>query len=66
MWGVWRYDQGDKGDWLRELPTEVDDGGTAILAFRYLKDAKQRAAKHYGYASYREATKDGWCVVRKL
>ena len=56
VYGVWCKDKnGNKGDWLRELPSNVDDGGIAA-----------RAAKHYGFDSYSEVKKNDWCEVRPL
>ena len=49
MWGIWDH---DTDDWVRELPSKVDDGGIAILAFDKLEDAQERAAQHYGYEDY--------------
>ena len=55
-----------RGDWLRELPSNVDDGGIAMLVFASLREAQSRAAKHYGFDSYTEVKKNGWCEVRSL
>jgi len=63
LYGIWCY---DTKDWLRELPSKVDDGGEAILVFTSKAKAMQRAAKNYGYDTYAQAEKDGWCSVREL
>lgn len=63
MWGIW---DNDKNDWVRELPSKVDDGGSAILAFFSKADACRRAAKHFGFDSYTEAKTKDWCEVRPL
>jgi hypothetical protein len=60
MWLIWCE---DVNDWLRELPSKVDDGGEAVLAFTTVLAARQRAAKHYGKNSYGEAKAEGWCRV---
>lgn len=61
LYGIWCFDE---NSWLRELPSTVDDGGIALLVLPTKKSACERAAKHYGYESYREAKKEGWCEVR--
>jgi len=67
LYGIWCKDENNnRGDWLRELLSNVDDGGIAILAFTSIKEAKQRAAKNYGYDTYAKAKKDGWCEVKPL
>lgn len=63
MWGIWCK---DINDWLREMPSGVDDGGAAILAFTSKREACRRAGKHYHFGSYTEAKKNDWCEVRKL
>lgn len=63
MWGIWDCND---ADWVRELPSKVDDGGEAVLAFTSEAEAKRRAAKHYGYRSYAAAKRDGHCEVRSL
>lgn len=50
-------------DFVRELPSKVDDGGVAILGFTSRREAESRAAKHFGYESYGAAHRDGWCEV---
>ncbi len=67
MFGIWCHDENDgNGDWMRELPSKVDDGGTAILAFDDRSEACIRAAKHYACETYADAKRDGWCEVRRL
>lgn len=67
LYGVWCKDEdGGRGDWLRELASNVDDGGIALLAFTSIRAAQARAAKHYGYDSYSGVKKDDWCEVRLL
>ena len=63
LWIIWdsEYD-----DWLRELPSKVDDGGKAILTFPSRKAAEERAAKHVGYDTYRQAKADGWVEIVPL
>ena len=39
MWGIWDF---DLKDWVRELPSKVDDGGIAILAFENASDIARR------------------------
>lgn len=63
MWGIWDL---ESGDWVRELPSKVDDGGIAILAFRYKIQAFNRAAKHFFFRTYAQAKLNGWCEVRRL
>lgn len=56
IYGIWCKDLKDyKGDWLRELPSNVDDGGIALLTFTSKREACARAGKHYGYDSYTQA-----------
>ncbi len=66
LYGVWCKDIGTQGDWLRELPSKVQDGGTAILAFASEREAKRRAAVHYGFGAYSEAKAMNWCEVKPL
>jgi hypothetical protein len=63
VFGIW---DNDRNDWVRELPSKVDDGGAAILAFEKCRQAQRRAAKHFGCDTYAEARRDGWCEVRRL
>ena len=63
MWGIWCL---DTNDWLRELPSKVDDGGEAILVFSSKRAAQRRAAKHYGYDTYSEVFATGFCEVRDI
>lgn len=63
IWAIWDLDE---KDWVRELPSKVDDGGEAILAFTSKREAYRRAAKHFGFDSYTEATRKGWCEVREI
>ena len=63
MWGIWCK---DTEDWLRELPSKVDDGGLAVLAFTSKRDACRRAAKNYGFDTYTRAKRCDWCEVRPL
>lgn len=62
LYGIWCKDE---KDWLRELPSKVDDGGEAILAFQFLSEAKARAAQHYACDTYAEAKRQ-WCEVLPL
>lgn len=67
LYGIWCKDLNDnKGGWYRELPSKVDDGGVAILAFTSQREAKSRAAQEYGFDTYAEAKKNDWCEVRPL
>lgn len=67
LFGIWCHDSKDnKGDWYRELPSKVDDGGIALLAFTSIRAAQQRAASEYGYHTYSEVKKDGWCEVKLI
>lgn len=73
VYGVWCKDlKLDKkrgtyrGDWLRELRSNVDDGGIAVLAFTSIREAQARAAKHYGFDTYSEVKAAGWCEVKPL
>lgn len=63
MYGIW--DHGED-DFVREMPSKVDDGGVAILAFATEKKARIRAAKHYGYETYAQLKKDGIAETRQL
>jgi len=63
MWVIWDF---ESNDWLRELPSKVDDGGVAVLMFGHRREAQERAAKHFGYEFYWEAKRDGWCEVVKV
>lgn len=63
MYGIWDH---GIGDWVREMPSKIDDGGIAILAFTTEKKAQIRAAKHYGYETYTALKKDGTVEVMKI
>ena len=66
MWGIWCKDRGeDRGDWLRELPIP-GYVSHAVLAFDTKTAACRRAAAEYGFDTYSEAKRHGWCEVRKL
>lgn len=67
LYGIWCKDlNNNKGDWYRELPSKVDDGGIAILAYTSQREAKKRAAQEYGFDTYAEVKKNDWCEVRPL
>jgi hypothetical protein len=67
LYGVWCKDlKKNKGDWMRELSSKVDDGEIAILAYTSKREAQSRAAKAYGYDTYSQVRKDDWCEVRPL
>jgi hypothetical protein len=63
MWGIWDC---DSNHWVRELPSKVDDGGIAVLAFWSKREACRRAAKHFGFDDYADAKRNGCCEVRRL
>lgn len=63
MWGIWDY---AARDWYRELPSPVDDGGTAILAFTSEGLAAVRATKAWGFDDWSEAKASGNFEVRRL
>lgn len=62
LWVIYDY---DAKDYVRELPSKVDDGGTAILAFASRYEARKRAAKYFGFMTYKQAHQNNWCEVRK-
>ena len=67
LYGIWCKDLKDcRGDWLRELPSSVDDGGIAMLVFTSKRAAEERAAKNYGFDTYAQARKNDWGEVRSL
>jgi hypothetical protein len=61
VYAIW---DNDAHDYVRELPSNVDDGGEAILMFTSRRDARERAAKHWGCLTYRElwATGNGQVI----
>lgn len=63
MWGIWDF---ETNDWIREMPSKVDDGGTAVLAFMNKREACRRATKHFACDTYRQAQRRGWCEVMLL
>lgn len=63
LYAIWGE---DIEDFIRELPSKVNDGGEAILVFTNERAAKQRAADHYGFATYAEAHRCAWATVRRL
>lgn len=67
LYGIWCKDEkNNKGDWLREFPSKVEDGGIAILAFTSKREAQRRAADNYGFGTYSEAKKNDWVEVIPL
>jgi hypothetical protein len=65
LYGIWCKDaKNNNGDWLRELPSNVQDGGEAILVYTSQSAAQQRAAEHYGFGSYADVKVNGWAEVR--
>lgn len=61
LYGVWCYDaRNNRGDWLRY------PGERAIVSYESKRAAWSRAAGEYGYATYTDAKRDGWCEVRQL
>ncbi len=63
IYGIWDV---HIRDWVREMPSKVDDGGFAILAFASPDMAMRRAAKHFGFRIYSEAKRAGYCIVLPL
>lgn len=63
LYGVWQY---DANDWLRELPSQMQDGGEAILAFTSVRQAQRRAADNYACDNYTQAKLAGWTEVFPL
>lgn len=68
LYGIWNLYLARewKIGWVREYPSTLYEGGKAILAFTSIKEARARAASTYGYDSYSDVKKDGWCEVRVL
>ena len=65
LFAIWcKEARNNKGDWMRELPSKVSDGGIAILTFESKQAACHRAALAYGFQTYKEAKAKGWCEVR--
>lgn len=63
LYGIW--DNNEK-DWVRELPSTIDDGGIAILCFQTHSQACRRAIKHYGFNSYDDFCKSNFGKVKDL
>jgi hypothetical protein len=65
MWGIW---DNENKDWVKESRHtgysfyETD----AVLAFKSKRAACNRAANRFGFDSYTDAKRRGWCEVRKL
>jgi hypothetical protein len=67
LYGIWCKDLNEnKGDWLRELPSRLEEGGKALLAFTSKRQAERRAADHYGYDLYSQVRRDDWCEVKEI
>jgi len=45
MWAIWDF---GCNDYVRELPSKVNEGGIAILAFEDKEEAQDRARRHWG------------------
>lgn len=63
MFGIWDWDD---NDWIRELPSKVNDGDKAILAFETEIDARNRALRHFGYDEYQELVSNEIAHVSRL
>lgn len=63
MWIIWDC---EANDWMRELPSTLDDGGKAILSFQTRESAMKRTAKHFGYETYAEVLTCGCGEVVSL
>lgn len=63
LYGIW---QELENDWLRELPSQLYDGGEALLVYDNLEKAQQRAASNFGFDDYHEAHAAGWVTVKPL
>lgn len=61
MWGIWCF---DKNDWLRGASRSTDH--EAILAYETKRKACQRARDEYGFDTYTQTKREGWCEVRQL
>lgn len=62
MYGIWDL---SCGDWVREYNYE-GHSLSGVLAFESKKFACRRAAQYFGFDSYAEAKRKGWCEVRGL
>lgn len=63
IYGIWDY---ETKDWVREMPSRVNDGGVAVLAFQSKREACKRAADHWACGYYSDAKRLGYCEVRPL
>lgn len=65
MYAIWDVEE---QDWIRELPSKVDDGQIAVLVFRFKHHAQRRAAKHYGYpaTSWPRVNRYGVCQIIQI
>lgn len=59
MWGIWDF---EKNDWVRPWLLH----GNPILAFESKRAACLNATYNFGFSSYSEAKRKGWCEVRPL
>ncbi len=59
MWGIWDF---DKNDWVRPCLLH----GNPILAFESKRAACLHASRNYGFETYSEAKRRGWCEVLLL
>ena len=63
MYGIWIFREHDEPeDFLKEARSY----GGAILAFRTVIAAENRACLQFGYADFQECASDGWCEIRPL
>jgi hypothetical protein len=56
----------DTNDFVRELPSKVDDGGEAILVFTSKAAAERRGRQHFGCENESKAVRDGLYRVCQL
>jgi hypothetical protein len=69
LYAIWHENPAGSGapeGFVRELRSDVTDGGVALLIFTARKDAEHRAAEYFGYDSYTAARNDGWVQVVEI
>lgn len=62
FYGVWAFSDrpGRPDDWIRDADSD------AILAFESKRKACAYATNNWGFASYTETKRAGWCEVKPL
>ncbi len=63
FFGIWDFCKGRHGGWICEANVVAEP---PILVYQSKRKAQKRAADYFGFLTYTEAKRKGWCEVREF